>query len=146
MVGVALALATLTSPTSARACYYGGCGDVAVVLVPAAVGGALVGLATLGVLGQDLSLAVRGRAQPTDLAIINLVLGLLDLAGGLALAVLGSDGLAGFGAGLIGAGSIMVTDGTVALALDPGEPRSTSLGLAVGPHQEGAVVSVNVHF
>jgi len=145
-VGVvsALGLATLIGPTEARACYYGGC-DFGGLIAPVAAG-TVAGLVTLGVLGLDLSLALRGQRQSTDIAIVNLLLGLADLGAGVALALLDSDALVGFGAGLIGAGSVMVVDGAVGLVLGPGDSRAPPLGVAVDAGPGRLVVSVGARF
>lgn len=141
-------LTVLASPSSVRACSYGGCGEVAAVAVPAAVGGALVGLASLGVLGMDLTYALRDQPQSTAFAVGNLLLGLVDVAGGVALALaLGdTDAFLGTGLAFASAGLLMVIDGIVALAMGPGDPRSRSIGLAVSASPDRVVAGIAGRF
>ncbi len=143
----AVAVCLAASPSRGRACYYGGCEDLELVVVPAAVGGTLAGLATLGVLGVDLSLALRGEPHPNELAIANVLLGVVDLGGGIALAFAGDDLFLGVGLGFTTAGLALLIDGIVALALGPGgtrAPPAVSLSIDAGPL--GAGVGLEARF
>jgi len=133
---LALTLVLLGPPSEARACNYGGCGGL---IVGAAVGGAVVGLGSLGVLGMDLSHNLRGRWVGQDLAIGNLALGVADLAGGVALAVAVRNGHGlGWGLGFATAGLLMIVEGSLSLALyEEGGERPLGLSLGPGPGDAG---------
>ena len=142
----ALALVLLASASDARACAYG-CDGAGLALIPLGItAGVLAGLATVGVLGMDLTYLMRNEAQPTDFAIANLVLGLVDIGGGIALAFGGSDTFVGFGLGFVGAGTVLLIDGIVALAMGPPDPSRPRMGLAVSISPDGATLGWSDRF
>lgn len=140
LVAAALAFTLVIGGASAaRACVYGGC---EAIVGTAGVAGSMAGIASLCVIGKDLAFAFRGEPQTTELAIANLALGVVDLGGGIALALAESDILLGFGLGFVGAGLAMLIDGIVALAMGPGEPRSPPIGLMVSASAGGVTAGV----